>query len=516
MIDRFAALPAGLRAGLAILLGVITALGFEPFGWWPLLLIGVPGLTVLVAAARGPLGAAGLGVGYGLGFLGLGVGWMQVIFIEAMVALVGFEALFYGLLGVLLRLSQRVRWWPLLAAGSWSLVEFGFARVPFDGFGWMRLGYAMIDSPLAGLYPWVGVAGVSFATALAGQMVAWVATRPSRRAAVTAGAALASLTVAGFVGLPHQPGPAAGTVAVGYVQGGAPGGGVYGLGEARTITRNQLAETRRLAAAVAAGQAQAPDFVVWPENSTDLDPFADAQTGHLVDAALSAVDRPILVGTITNGPGAGERQTTSLFWRTDGGIEATYHKRGIVPFGEWVPLRDLLLPVIPNLRYVGAQSVAGTQPGVLPVTLPDGRPLSLGVLVCYDLAFDRFAYDTVTHGGQVLLVQSSNAMYQGTGQIEQQFAITRVRAAELRREILVVTTSGISGLITADGSVAFSVPDYTAASGVVELPIRQGTTPAARLATWLELAVVSGAALGLLWCGRIAMFTGPKKRSVPS
>ncbi len=87
----------------------------------------------------------------------------------------------------------------------------------------------------------------------------------------------------------------------------------------------------------------------------------------------------------------------------------------------------------------------------MPVTLPDGRTTTLGIMVCYDLVYDDFAYDTVTHGGQVIVVQSSNAMYQGTGQIEQQFAITRARAMELRREILVVTTSGVSGLINADG-----------------------------------------------------------------
>lgn len=160
-------------------------------------------------------------------------------------------------------------------------------------------------------------------------------------------------------------------------------------------------------------------------------------------------------------------------------------------------MRELLLPLIPQLAYVGDQSIPGDRPGVMNVQLDDGRRLAVGVLVCYDLAFDSFAHDLATNGAQVVVVQSSNAMYQGTGQIDQQFAMTRVRAMELRREILVVTTSGVSGLIEPDGSVAFRVGDHSSASGVVSLPERDGITPASLWSGWLELIVVAGLLLGL-------------------
>jgi apolipoprotein N-acyltransferase len=133
-------------------------------------------------------------------------------------------------------------------------------------------------------------------------------------------------------------------------------------------------------------------------------------------------------------------------------------------------------------------------------------------MICYDLVYDDFAHDTVRHGGQVLLVQSSNAMYQGTGQIEQQFAITRARALELRREVLVATTSGISGLINADGSVAFTAPDHVGASGVVTLAERSGLTPATWLASPLELAITLLALFGLGASARYGRMdrTGPR------
>ncbi|MGV8907512.1 MAG: apolipoprotein N-acyltransferase [Propionicimonas sp.] len=506
MVDWLAARHWGVRMVVAILAGVLTALGFQPYAWWPLLLIGVAGLTVVILASRRVRGATGLGFAFGVGFLLLCLGWMQVIFVEAMFGLVAVEALFFALLGALIKVAARTPWWPLLAAACWTGVEFTYARFPFNGFGWMRLGYAMVDSPLAWLLPLVGVPGLGFATALVAQGIAWIALAPSPRRIIVSGVVLGAVLALAGAGTVVPAGQQVGTVNAGYVQGGAPGGGVYGLGEARTITRNHVAETFRLADRVAAGEVPRPDFVVMPENSTDMDPYTDAVTGGLVRSAVTRIGVAALVGVILDGPGPEERQTASLWWDPKLGELDRYIKRGIVPFGEWVPLRSLLLPLISELRYVGDQSIPGTSPGVMPVTLPDGRRTTLGIMICFDLVYDDFAADTVIHGGQVLVVQSSNAMYQGTGQIQQQFAITRARALELRREILVVTTSGVSGLINADGTTAFTLPEHVGASGVVTLPQRNGVTPAALLGGWLELAVVLLAALGLaasLACGRM-------------
>ncbi len=518
MSERLHDAPGLVRVLIALICGVATGLAFAPVGWWPLILVGVAGLTVVtLAAKRGIVGVAGLGLVYGLGLTGTTLNWMRAIFVEAMVGLVIAVALFYLVLALAIRLASRLAWWPLVAAGCWSVLEFTICRWPFNGFGWVRLGYAMIDSPLAGAYPLIGVAGVSFLTAVAGQTIAWLLVARAgvlRRivmvvltaALCTAVAAAGSLAPAGWpVTEPTKSGD--GTVApasldVGWVQGGAPGGGVYGLGPERTITTNETKGTVQLAAAAAAGTLAQPDFVVWPEEGTDLDPAHDPPTKALVDQAVDAVDRPILVGTVLNGPGPDARQTASLWWEPGGGVTATYIKRGIVPFGEWIPGRSFLLPLFPVLRYVGAQSVPGTEPGVLDVTLSDGRPLKLGTMVCYDLAFDNVAYDTTKNGAQLLVVQSSNAMYQGTGQIQQQFAMTRVRAAELRREILVVTTSGVSGYIAADGSVLWQDSDPATAYGVQQMPLRQGTTLAVVFAQPLELGLV----IASLACLVLALF----------
>ena len=96
-----------------------------------------------------------------------------------------------------------------------------------------------------------------------------------------------------------------------------------------------------------------------------------------------------------------------------------------------------------------------------------------------------------------MMVQSNNATYGGTGQIEQQFAITRARAMEARREIAVATTNSVSGFIDRDGTVVQRTDEFTAAGMVVRMPRRSELTPAIRVAPWLDRGL---AAVGLGCC----------------
>ena len=306
------------------------------------------------------------------------------------------------------------------------------------------------------------MAGVSFCVALVAQSVAYAVvlllthrhdpTARRRLIPVGVGIVVLALLGAGLRYVPLSSSATAGSVNVGIVQGNVPGRGIEALGRMRSVTNNHLSETINLMVKARLGLAPMPDFILWPENSTDIDPTLDPVTGRTVQAAATLAGRPILVGAVMEGPGPDERQTAALWWDPVAGILARYNKQNLVPFGEWIPFRTQLLPLIPILKEVGAQSVAGTTPGVLTVPL-DGRTIKVGDIICFELAYDSTIYSTLRGGAQVLVVQSNNATYGGTGQIEQQFAITRARAMESRREIAVATTNSVSGFIDADGRV---------------------------------------------------------------
>ena len=190
-----------------------------------------------------------------------------------------------------LSLVTRLRAWPVLAAACWVMVELGYSRIPFGGFGWTRIAYAAVDTPLAGYLPVIGVTGVSFVLALVGQLLAWVALaafrEPRRRVVriLPALAAAAGLVVLGAGMSLFQVEPAAGSqgsVGVGVVQGNVPGRGIEALGRARSVTNNHLSETVDLMTRARLGQVPTPDFLLWPENSTDIDPTLDPITRYTV------------------------------------------------------------------------------------------------------------------------------------------------------------------------------------------------------------------------------------------
>ncbi len=485
--------------------GLLLGLCWQPYGLWPLLVIALPLLTLSVRGTR-LRRAFGLGYLFGLGMLGLAVGWVHVLGWWIAALLVAVEALFFGILGVALSLVGRLRWWVLAGAACWVGVELAYSRVPFGGFGWTRIAYTAVDTPLAGFFPILGVAGVSFVVALVGQLVAWVvievATRGGRRMRPRLVPPLAGVAVLVLLGTAlrgYQVEPSAGregSVDVGVVQGNVPGRGLEALGRARSVTNNHLSETVDLMARARLGEVRKPDFLLWPENSTDIDPLRDPITQLTVSGAVAVAAVPILVGAVTAGPGPDERQTTALWWDPQRGVLATYHKQNLVPFGEWIPFRAQLLPLVPILKEVGPQSVPGDQPGVLDVTV-NGRPIKIGDVICFELAYDDTVHAAVRGGAQVLLVQSNNATYGGTGQIEQQFAITRARAMEARREIAVATTNAVSGLIDRDGRVQYRTQPFTAAGFVASMPLRSALTPALRIGPWLEIALTL---LGLAGC----------------
>ena len=246
---------------------MLTGLSWQPYGLWPLLLIGIPAFTLVVRGVRRRR-AFGLGYVYGLAMLGVSISWIHVLGVWIAVLLIAFEALFFALLGSDPQPGVGLRWWPLAAACCWSLIEFAYARIPFGGFGWGKLAYAAVDTPLAGFLPMIGVAGVSFLVALVAQLVAYGVVRLSLGA--TRPAPGADRPGRGRPGAGRD-GPGASALqlqepirrrasrrcSVGIVQGNVPGRGIEALGRMRSVTNNHLAETVNLTVKARLGQVAA-------------------------------------------------------------------------------------------------------------------------------------------------------------------------------------------------------------------------------------------------------------------
>lgn len=491
-----------------MLSGLVLGCAFTPIDWWPLAFLGVAGLALSV---RGLTTRQAMTVGYAFALVlfTVTVSYTYVLGWWVAALMVGVISLYGLLLGAAQSAVQRLPCWPLWIACTWTLTEACWSRFPVGGFGWTRLAFSTADQPLGQYLPFFGAAGVGWLVALIGASLAWLAVqiveqrRDSRLGIWTTSVAIVLVMLVGLVLSYQRPDAGGQQVNIGVVQGNVDGtAGPRAMGYARSVVNNHLSETVNLVAAAQSGQVAQPDFIVWPENATDFDPTKDVATAQAVRTALDLAGVPIFVGAIMQGPGADERQTTGLWFSVEGEIEARYDKRNAVPFGEYTPMRKLVFTLVPLARNVGRQTVPGTEPGILAVSYA-GNPLRVGDIICYELAFDKTIYETAgwrqPNPPEVVVVQSNNASYQGTVQPAQQMTITRVRAMEMGREIVVATTNGVSGLIDAKGQLLSVSDSQTATSTTFTVPRRQHVSLAVQLAPWLEIGFsAAGAAAWLV------------------
>jgi apolipoprotein N-acyltransferase len=484
-----------LRILLAGTAGAAVALAFEPFALVLLLPLGVAGLSVLVHD-QPPRRGFVLGLVFGSTFMLVLLPWLRVIGTDAWILLSLLEALAYGLLGLGGALVSRLPWWPVWTAMLWVAVEALRSTFPFGGFPWGRLAFATVDTPAADLFAYVGPAGASFAVALVGTGLAWAALS-ARRAPVRGTAAVAiPVLLAGSAsafspGVPPTNADPGRAVSVAAVQGNVPGVGMDAFSERRAVLDNHVRATHELADKVAGGAAR-PDFVVWPENSTDIDPFTDPTVYDDIQAAVDDVGVPVLVGAMVGGADPREVYNQGIVWTPAAGPGERYSKTHPVPFGEYIPFRDLLSRMVTRLDQIPRDMVPGTTPGLL-----DLGGTTIGDVICFEVAYDDVVRAVVAGGADVVVVQTNNATYMGTGQIEQQFAISRLRAIETGRYVVVAATNGVSGIIAPDGSVVDRAPVRSQAVLRASLPIFGGTTPALTWAPVVELLLTLGAAVSL-------------------
>jgi apolipoprotein N-acyltransferase len=485
--------------------GLGAALAFPPYAAWWLLPLAVAGLVLAVptAAQASRRGTALVGLTFGLVFCGVLLSWIRVVGPDVAVGLTLLEGSFFVLIALGVRAVRALPAWPLWAATVWVAVDLLRSEVPWGGMPWGSLAFATAGTPWAEAMPRVGTAGTGLLVALVGTTLAWLVRewRPAgaRRRLVTLLAPLAVLAVTlPALTLPWSATDArATTVRIAAVQGDVPGEGLEAFAERRAVLDNHVRVTRELAGRIEAGQTERPDLVLWPENSTDIDPYEDLSVRDDIQGAVDAVDVPVLVGGMVKGPGPRDIENRGIVWSPS--TSATpgpgdyYAKRHPVPFGEYIPMRDWLAQYIQRLDQIPRDMVAGTRSGALEV-----GGTTLGDVICFEVAYDDLVHDVVRQGARVLVVQTNNATYMGTGQIEQQFAIARLRALETDRYVAVVATNGVSGLIAPDGSVLERLPTQEPGVWEADVPELTGLTPAVRYGDAVAWSIAAVAALSAL------------------
>jgi len=485
--------PRILRPAAAVLAGLLLLVAFPPVG---LTALAVPAVALLTLACRRTTARRGFGLGLltGLAFFLPLLHWSGAVAGPlAWFLLAGLQALFVGTLGAALAVVSRLPAGALWTAALWVGEEALRSRLPFGGFPWGRLAFSQGSGLLTPLAALGGAPLVTAAVGLLGGAVAVLLTRPGRRELLVTGGLVAGVLAAALA----VPVPVAGQqVVVAVVQGNVPRLGLGFNAQRSAVLDNHVAATRTLAADVRAGRTPRPDLVIWPENASDIDPFTDPAAAARIRLAVRDVGVPVLVGAVVDGPGD-KISNTGVVWDPVTGPGARYVKRHPVPFGEYIPLRGLARRVSSKVDRVPRDFVSGRRVGVLQV-----GPARLGDVICFEVAYDGLVRDVVTGGGRLLVVQTNNATFGRSGESSQQLAMSRLRAVEHGRAVLVAATSGISAVIGPDGRLVDRSSVFTRDVLVQRVPLRSATTPATRLGALPELLLALAGAGALLLARR--------------
>ncbi len=513
--------PRLTRLSASVLAGLLLCSSYPGFNWWWAAVLAFVVLSwVLTRPATTPFGGFGYGFLFGLAFYLPLVRWVSILVgVTPLLALVLMCAVLPGIFGLSAVVVRQLPGWPIWFAVLWAAQEWLKSAVPFGGFPWGVVAAGQTDGPFLPLVRLGGVALLSLAIALIGcsvtavgvEVVSWW--RASRQQSETRGGAIDTppavvlpavciclvffATAATWPQVRHS-GTGSGNepiVTAALVQGNVPRLGLMFNAQRLAVLDNAVRETRHLADDVHAGRAPQPDFVVWAEDASDVDPLRNPDAAQQISAAVEAIGAPILVGTVLEvggrPPDSPAETNTVIVWNPRTGPGQHYDKRIIQPFGEYLPWRGFFRHLTGLADWAG-YIVPGKGTGVV-----QAAGIPVGVATCWEVIFDRALRDSVHNGAQVLAVPANNANFNQT-MSEQQLAFSKVRAVELDRYVVVASNVGVSALVTPDGRelvrTSFFEPAYL--DGQVRL--KTSLTPAARWGAILQGSLVATAAAVLL------------------
>ncbi|MBB3034608.1 apolipoprotein N-acyltransferase [Alteriqipengyuania lutimaris] len=485
-------------------LGAIAALGFPPLHLWPLSLLGLGAAAILIRFSGSTRSAFFRGWLFGLAHFTASnlwiatafthqdsmpaeLGWLAVPLLSTYLAL--FPATAFAAASRLAR-GRSTLTYALALGGCWILAEWLRASL-FTGYAWGPFSLAMLgpfNTPgLGALLPFTGTYALSgLAVLLAVVLVDLLLRRNWTRAG------LATVLLAAAMYWPAGPG-AEGTLDYTLVQ--------------PDLDQDELNDPRQYEpgfltlAALTARPAEESGrrLVLWPEGvlpdylregypqryysatTAGRDPgFARARIARVIGE-----DSLLLTGTmdleIEDNRAVAAYNVVSIV-DDEGEIVGSYRKAHLVPYGEYLPFRDVLEPL--GLSRL----VAGTidfLPGPGPRTIDLGSYGRAGVQICYEIIFSGQVVDGADRPDYI--VNPSIDGWFGPSGPPQHLAQARMRAIEEGLPVLRATTTGISGVIDARGVVRQHLGMGEQARLEGKVPPAASPTAFALLGNWLAL-----------------------------
>ncbi len=472
---------------------ILMWLSFPPFDIGILAFIAPVPLLWGLRRAESAATAIAVGFVYGAVFFGLLLSWIGVLGMVAWIPLtlwLGTLSAAYGLLVWSFRGWPAARWW-IVAVGGWTLWELVKSYFPWGGFPWGSLGYAAAGNPgFIGSVQWIGPTGWTvLAAGIAAGITLVIEDTSNWRLLVDPAVVALLLVMAGVLFPPHADGP---VVNAAIVQGSTPCPQTHCQNENQRIYEQHLALTRQI-------PRDTVDLVVWGENSfgSPFDPIGNPDVERELEVEAQRLRAYMLVSG-THVVDEKSFVNTNIVYSRFATEVGRYDKRHPVPFGEFVPLRDLF-SFIPQLDQVPRDMIPGTEPVVFQI--PEHGVL--GSVISFEGAFSRNIRDEARAGSQLLVIATNESSYGPDAPASDQLIeMARVNAAAVGQDLILAAITGRSTFITAEGDVGEKTDLLEEKVIYGEVHYRAaGPTLYTRLGDWMVIVALAGAVAGIFTPG---------------
>ncbi|HEX8593784.1 MAG TPA: apolipoprotein N-acyltransferase [Pseudomonas sp.] len=470
---------------LAVVAGALTTLALAPFDIWPLALVALA-MFYLGLRDVSPRQALGRGWCFGFGLFGAGTSWIYV----SIHNFGGASVLLAGLL--MLLFIACIAWFFALPAWLWArwirrneapladalafaalwLAQEAFRGWFLTGFPWLYSGYSQLNGPLAGLAPIGGMWLVSFTLALTAALLCNLYRLRARNSFLAAGVALLlGPWIAGLALKNHAwTSPSGAPLKVAALQG--------------NIEQSMKWDPEQLNAQLAlyrdmTFRSQQADLIIWPETAVPV--LKESAEGYLTMMGKFAADRGAAL--ITGVPirqigGHGEKRYYNGITVVGEG-DGTYLKQKLVPFGEYVPLQDILRGLIAFFDLPMSDFARGPSDQAM----LQAKGYQIAPFICYEVVYPEFAAGLSAQSDLLLTVSNDTWFGTSIGPL-QHLQMAQMRALEAGRWMIRATNNGVTGLIDPFGKITVSIPQFERGVLYGDVVPMQNLTPYLHWRSW--------------------------------
>lgn len=416
---------------------------------------------------------------YPLEFTGISKAAAVFVVLLAWIGVSTLQAAVYALsilaFGALARLQPEGRigtlfLMPLSAASLFAAFEW-IQTLDWWGVPWGRVCLGQINAPaVLGSASMLGSYFVTFCIVAVNFYLAFCVFEKGKRQMLGAVLALCvfflNLSLGITSQLTYKDGDS--TVRVAAVQGNNPNSNEWGEDSLERMLEVHERQTRD---AVRKGA----QIVVWSETAFPMRFFDKEELHTRVSALASETGATILVSAFTEGEKEGTIRVSLIEARPDGSFgETIYHKQRLVPFGEFLPFKDIIkyIPPLADLKTLDDNIEAGRESSVIYTS-----EAAIGSAICYDSIFEELLRDSVKNGAELLVVSTNDSWFGTSAALDMHNAQAILRAIETGRYVIRSANTGISSIISPRGEIIDSIPRAVEGNVIGDVAINNEKTP---------------------------------------